>query len=239
MNRKIINLNHRDTEAQRKNKFKKTLCLSASVAFYMLLLLADSANANECKLMEPDVLKRYIENKSDNMFLFDVRPRFDSDMKRKFDLSTNMKRIPRTMWLSINDIEKELVGKGGEFIGKDIILIVENTESAESVCRDMLKKGYGIRNIYVLKGGIEKWDGPVAEDITTVKCKIITSRELINIIKSNREVEIIDQRQEEEYHDGHIPGARFEDRRGGNVMRPSIKLRLQLMERIKKWEKEN
>src|SRR3989338_3851971 len=173
----------------------------------MLLLFADNVNAAGCTLLEPAVLKRYIENKSYNMFLFDVRPRFDSDMKRKFDLSTNMKRIPRTMWLSINDIEKELVGKGGEFIGKDVILIGENTESAESVCRDMMKKGYGIRNIYVLKGGIEKWDGPVAEDITTVKCKIITSRELINIIKSNREVEIIDQRQEEEDHDGHIPAA--------------------------------
>src|SRR3989338_3865022 len=213
MNRKIINLNHRDTEAQRNKQIKpflKSLCLSASVAFSMLLLLADSVNAKECTLLEPAVLKRYIGNKSiRNMLIFDVTPRYDIDGKRKFDLSTDRRRIPWTIWASVEDIEKELVGKGGEFIGKDIILIGENTESAESVCRDMMKKDYGIRNIYILKGGMEKLDGPVLDDFTKSECRIITSRELINIMKANKNVEIMDQRQADEYHEGHIPGARF------------------------------
>ncbi|HAP66727.1 MAG TPA: hypothetical protein DCQ99_02700 [Nitrospinae bacterium] len=243
MNRKIINLNHRDTEAQRNKQIKpflKSLCLSASVAFSMLLLLADNVNAAGCTLLEPAVLKRYIGNKSiRNMLIFDVTPRYDIDGKRKFDLSTDRRRIPWTIWASVEDIEKELVGKGGEFIGKDIILIGENTESAESVCRDMMKKDYGIRNIYILKGGMEKWDGPVLDDFTKSECRIITSRELINIMKANKNVEIIDQRQADEYHEGHIPGARFEDRRGGSMMRPSIKSRLQKQERSKKWEQEN
>lgn len=245
MNITIINLNHRATEALRNKQIKpfksflKSLCLSASVAFSMLLLLADSVNAKECILMEPEVLKRYIEKKSYDMFMFDVRPRFDDiNMKRKFDLSTNMKRIPRTMWLSLEDIEKEFGGKVEELIGKDVILIGEDTESAKSVCRDMIKKDYGIRNIYVLKGGIEKWDGPVAEDITTVKCKMITSRELMDIMKSDKKVEIIDQRQAEEYHEGHIPEARLEGREVSD-MRPSIKFRLQKMKRHKKWGQEN
>jgi len=243
MNRKIINLNHRAAEAQRNKQIKpflKSLCLSASVAFSMLLLLADNVNAAGCTLLEPAVLKRYIGNKSiRNMLIFDVTPRYDIDGKRKFDLSTDRRRIPWTIWASVEDIEKELVGKGGEFIGKDIILIGENTESAESVCRDMMKKDYGIRNIYILKGGMEKWDGPVLDDFTKSECRIITSRELINIMKANKNVEIIDQRQADEYHEGHIPGARFEDRRGGSMMRPSIKSRLQKQERSKKWEQEN
>lgn len=39
MNRKKTNINRRDTEAQRKNKLKKSLCLRASLFFSILLLL--------------------------------------------------------------------------------------------------------------------------------------------------------------------------------------------------------
>ena len=243
MNRKIINLNHRDTEAQRNKQIKpflKSLCLSASVAFSMLLLLADNVNAAGCTLLEPAVLKRYIGNKSiRNMLIFDVTPRYDIDGKRKFDLSTDRRRIPWTIWASVEDIEKELVDKVEELIDKDVILVGEDTESAVRVCKYLMLKDYGIRNIYILKGGMEKWDGPVLDDFTKSECRIITSRELINIMKANKNVEIIDQRQADEYHEGHIPGARFEDRRGGSMMRPSIKSRLQKQERSKKWEQEN
>lgn len=223
----------------------KNLCLSVSkirflffVFFSFLIslifLIADSVNAKECTIMEPEVLKRYIENKSYNMVMFDVRQQFNLNMMRKFD--TNMKRIMMAIPASLKDIEKELVGKVEELIGKDVILIGEDTESAISVCRYMMKKDYGIRNIYVLKGGMEKWDGPVREDFLKVECELITSRELMNIMKSNRKVEIIDNRPAEEYYDGHIPGARWEGRGREQL---SIKKYLQELERRKKWEQEN
>jgi 3-mercaptopyruvate sulfurtransferase SseA len=245
MNRTINNLNHRATEAQRNKQIKsvksflKSLCLSASAAFSMLLL-AGRANAIECKIMEPEALKKAIKNKSAyNMVMIDVATRFDSAGRRKFDLRTDRRRIPWTIWASVEEIEKELVGRVEELVDKDVVLVGDNTESAKNACNYMIKKDYGIRNIYILKGGMEKWDGPVLEDFTKIECKMIISRDLINIIKSDRKVEIIDQRQAEEYHEGHIPGARFEDRRGGSMMRPSMRFRLQKQERRKKWEQEN
>lgn len=223
---------------------KKSCLLPLITSCFLLLtscfLFVESVNAKECKIIEPEVLKRSIENKTYNTVIFDVSPRFDNiNMKRKFDLSTNRNRIPRTIWTSIKDIEKELVGRVDELIGKDVFFVGEDTASAESACRYMMKKDYGIRNFYVLKGGLEKWDGPLAGDILKVECKMINSPELINIIKSNKEVKIIDQRSADEYHEGHIPGARLEGREGSNKMRPSLKSRLQKAERFKKWEQEN
>lgn len=205
----------------------KSLCLSASVAFSMLLLLADTVNAKECILMEPEVLKKFIANRMIyNFVIFDVRPQFD----------VKMKYIEGATPAPLVDIEKEFVGKVDELIGKDVIIVGANTESAESVCRYMMKKDYGIRNIYVLKGGMEKWDGPVREDFSNIECDMITSRELINRIKSNKKVEIIDKRTADEYHQGHIPTAILKDSKDRN---PSLKSRLQKREMRIKREQEN
>ena len=181
------------------NSSIRVICVQVFVLSLFFFIVA-SVNAKECTIMEPEVLKRYIENKTIfNMVMFDVRPQFDQKMRR----------ITRTIPASFDNIKKELVGKVNELVNKDVILIGEDTESAESVCRYMMKKDYGIRNIYVLKGGMEKWDGPVAVDISEVECELITSRELINIMKSNRKFEIIDKRPADEYYEGHIPGARL------------------------------
>ncbi|MEK7846682.1 MAG: rhodanese-like domain-containing protein [Nitrospinota bacterium] len=234
-------INYEEETRSKKQEARKNLASCLLLLAYLflplascLLLLVNSVSAKECTIMEPEVLKRYIENKSYNMVMFDVRQQFNLNMMRKFD--TNMKRIMMAIPASLKDIEKELVGKVEELIGKDVILIGEDTESAISVCRYMMKKDYGIRNIYVLKGGMEKWDGPVREDFLKVECELITSRELMNIMKSNRKVEIIDNRPAEEYYDGHIPGARWEGRGREQL---SIKKYLQELERRKKWEQEN
>ena len=200
---------------------------------FMFLLLADNVNAAGCTLLEPEALKKAIENKSIyEMIIFDVRPRYTPDSKRRFDIETNMKRIPSSLWAPREKIELDLVGKVEELIDKNVILVGENTESAESVCRFMMKKDYGIRNIYVLKGGMEKWDGPVKEDITKVECEMITSRELMNMMKSGKNVEIIDKRSDDEYHEGHIPSAVLQP---GEIRQPSLKYLIRKREwRIKR-----
>lgn len=200
-------------------------------------VFADRVNAKECNLIEPEALKRAIDNRSIyNMIIFDVRPRYTPDSKRRFDLQTNAKRIPSSLWAPPEKIELDLVGKVEELIDKNVILVGEDTESAERVCRFMMKKDYGIRNIYVLKGGMEKWDGPVKEDITKVKCETITSRELMNMIKSNKKVEIIDKRSADEYHEGHIPGSEL---RTGEMRQPTLKYLIQKRERRIKRAREN
>jgi len=179
--------------------------------------------------MEPEVLKRYIKNGTIyNMVILDIRPQFDQKMRR----------ITRAIPASFDNIKKELVGKVGELIGKDVILIGEDTKSEESVCRYMMTKDFGIRNIYVLKGGMEKWDGPIAEDISEVECELITSRELINIMKSNRKFEIIDKRPADEYYEGHVPEAKLESG-GGRGQFSTIEKYLRELERRKKWEQES
>lgn len=200
-------------------------------------VLADSVNAKECSLIEPEVLKKAILNKSIyDMLIFDVRPRYTPDSKRRFDLETNMKRIPSSILAPLEKIELDLVGKVEEFSDKNLILVGEDTESAESVCRFMIKKDYGIRNIYVLKGGMEKWDGPVKEDITKVECDVITSRGLMNMMKSGRKVEIIDKRSADEYHEGHIHGSEL---RTGEMREPTLKYLIQKRERRIKRAREN
>lgn len=219
-----------------RNKKPEKSCLLLLITSCLLLLvscffLVDSVNAKECAIMEPDVLKKYINNGTIyKMFVFDIRPQFDMKMKR----------IARAIPASLEDIKNELVDKVDELIGKDIVLVGEDTESAKNVCKYMITKDYGIRNIYVLKGGMEKWDGPIAEDFSKVECKLITSGELINIIKANRKIEIIDKRPAEEYHEGHIPEARLGRMGGsGNKEQFSIKKNLRELDKRKKWEQEN
>jgi len=210
-------------------QFPFVFCL---YVFASMLLLVGSANANECKLMEPKVLKKYIENGTIyNMVVIDVRQEHD----------IKMKRIVRAIPATFDNIKKELVSRVGELIGKNVILIGEDTKSAESVCSYMIKKDYGIRNIFVLKGGMEKWDGPILDDISNVGCEVITSQQLKKIMKSNRKVEIIDKRPSEEYYEGHIPEAKLEGGWGNQfpINKFSIKNFLQELERRKKWEKEN
>jgi len=204
------------------NSSIRVICVQVFVLSLFFFIVA-SVNAKECTIMEPEVLKRYIENKTIfNMVMFDVRPQFDQKMRR----------ITRTIPASFDNIKKELVGKVNELVNKDVILIGEDTESAESVCRYMMKKDYGIRNIYVLKGGMEKWDGPVKEDITKVECEMITSRELMNMMKSGKNVEIIDKRSDDEYHEGHIPSAVLQP---GEIRQPSLKYLIRKREwRIKR-----
>lgn len=200
---------------------KKSCLLPLITSCFLLLtscfLFVESVNAKECKIIEPEALKRAIENKSIyEMIIFDVRPFYTHDSKRRFDLETNVKRIPSSLWAPLEKIELDLVGKVEELVDRNVILVGENTESAENVCRFMMKKDYGIRNIYVLKGGMEKWDGPVKEDITKVRCETITSRELMNMMKSGRKIEIIDKRSADEYHEEHIPGAVLQTGEGRN-----------------------
>lgn len=215
--------------------------LPLALASCLLFLIADTVNAKECSLMGPEVLKKYIRNgtiNNMNMLMFDIRPRSRQG-------NPDWKYIARTIPAPLSIIKRELVGKVKELIGKDVILVGENTKSAESVCGYMIKKDYGIRNIYVLKGGVEKWNGPVMdyESASKVECKSITPWRLMDMMKSNRKVkvEIIDKRPSEKYYEGHIPGARLEKtgREQEKIIQDSIKRSLQELEMSIKWEQEN
>ena len=227
----VIKIKSRKQKARSKKKSYILLLITSCILLLTsCFLFVENVNAKECSLIEPEVLKKAIKNKSIyDMVILDVAPKYDIDGRRKFDLRTNRRRIPSSIWAPLEDIKREFTGKVDELIDKYVILVGEDTESAENVCKYMMKKDYGARNIYVLKGGMEKWDGPVKEDFTKVECKMITSRELINMIKSDRKIEIIDKRPENEYHEAHIPGAGSE--RDATAMdRPLIRFLLKKRE---------
>ncbi len=189
-------------------KMKKIFLMSFSLVYLVTVFCVSpseasgEANKKECIPMEAEVMSKSYEDNlahSGMMYIFDVRSR--SAMK-------NGKRIPMVMRISDVMFQSDAVYEIEDWKGKDIFLVGEDTESAVKACRTMIEKKYDVANIYVLKGGMKEWKGPVmTNQFKDVSCEGLSSPELVNIMNSNRKVDIVDLRSSKDYLDGHIPGA--------------------------------
>lgn len=175
-----------------------------SFVFFVVnqVFVPSSSEASECILIEPEDMKMRYENRSirlNDMFIFDVRP---------YMIANKGKRIPMSMAITYESIENELAYEIEVWKGKDIYLVGEDTESTESFCKAMLEKNYPIDDIYVLKGGMNTWNGPIISGkFEDVKCEEIDLHELSEIKNSERKIEFVDIRSLQDYEKGHIPGA--------------------------------
>ena len=70
------------------------------------------------------------------------------------------------------------------------------------------KESYAAKDIYVLKGGMNAWEGPIITGkFEDVNCEEINLEELLGLKDSERKVEFVDIRSLIDYEKGHIPGA--------------------------------
>lgn len=160
------------------------------------------AEASECILIEPDEMKRRYEDKSillNDMFIFDIRP---------YMIANKGKRIPMSMAITYESLENELAYEIEVWKGKDLYLVGEDTKSTESFCKAMVEKKYPIDDIYVLKGGMNAWNGPIITGkFEDVKCEEIDLQKLLSLKDSEGKIEFVDMRSLQDYEIGHIPGA--------------------------------
>jgi len=166
------------------------------------VFVPSSSEASECILIEPEDMKMRYEDRAillNDMFIFDVRP---------YITANKGKRIPMSMAITYESLENELTYEIEVWKGKDLYLVGEDTESTENFCKVMLKKNYPIDDIYVLKGGMNAWNGPVITgNFEDVKCEEIDLLEISGLNNSNRKIEYVDMRSLQDYVKGHIPGA--------------------------------
>lgn len=160
------------------------------------------AEASECILIEPEDMKMRYEDREillNDMFIFDVRP---------YMIANKGKRIPMSMAITYKSLENELAYEIEVWKGKDIYLVGDDTESTEKFCKAILEKKYPIDDIYVLKGGMNTWNGPVITGkFEDVKCEDIDLQEVSGLNNSERKIEFVDIRSRQDYEKGHIPGA--------------------------------
>ena len=179
-------------------------CFFVSFLFFVVnqVFVPSSSEASECILIEPEDMKMRYEDRAillNDMFIFDVRP---------YIIANKGKRIPMSMAITYESLENELAYEIEVWKGKDIYLVGEDAESTESFCKAMLKKKYPIDDIYVLKGGMKSWNGPVITGkFEDVICEEIDLQDVLNLKDSERKVEFVDMRSLNDYENGHIPGA--------------------------------
>jgi len=168
----------------------------------LLVFFASSSEASECILIEPEDMKMRYEDRAillNDMFIFDVRP---------YMIANKGKRIPMSMAITYESLESELAYEIEVWKGKDIYLVGGDTESTDSFCKAMLKKKYPIDDIYVLKGGMNAWEGPIITGkFEDVKCEEIDLQGVSGLENSEKKVEFVDIRSLQDYEKGHIPGA--------------------------------
>src|SRR3990167_6396372 len=168
----------------------------------LLVFFASSSEASECILIEPEDMKMRYEDRAillNDMFIFDTRP---------YMIANKGKRIPMSMAITYESLENELTYEIEVWKGKDLYLVGEDTESTENFCKAMLKKNYPIDDIYVLKGGMKAWNGPIITgNFEDVKCEEIDLLEISGLNNSNRKIEYVDMRSLQDYEKGHIPSA--------------------------------
>jgi rhodanese-related sulfurtransferase len=188
----------------KKILFKSSIFFFVSFVFFLVnqIFVPTSSEASECILIEPDEMKRRYEDRAillNDMFIFDIRP---------YMKANKGKRIPMSMGITYESIENELVYEIEVWKGKDVYLVGEDTESTENFCKAMLKKDYPIDDIYVLKGGMNAWNGPVIKGkFEDVSCEEIDLEDVIELKNMERKVEFVDIRSLTDYEKGHIPGA--------------------------------
>ncbi len=179
-------------------------CFFVSFMFFVVnqVFVPSSSEASECILIEPEDMRMRYEDRAillNDMFIFDVRP---------YIIANKGKRIPMSMAITYESLENELAYEIEVWKGKDIYLVGEDTESTENFCKDMLKKNYPIDDIYVLKGGMNAWNGPIITGkFEEVMCEEIDLQDVLNLKGLEKKVEFVDMRSMQDYEKGHIPGA--------------------------------
>lgn len=177
-------------------------CIILLVFILFTPFLISSLEASECILIEPEDMRMRYEDKSillNDMFIFDIRP---------YMIANKGKRIPMSMAITYESMENEHAYEIDVWKGKDIYLVGEDTESTETFCKVMLKKKYPIDDIYVLKGGMDAWNGPViTSKFEDMKCEEIDLQEVSGLKNSDKKIEFVDMRSLQDYEKGHIPGA--------------------------------
>ena len=159
-------------------------------------------NGKECKAIESDEMQRRYENKHllfDNMFIFDIRP---------LAAAVKGKSIPFVKQTNIDMFRVKYINNVEMWKGKDVYLVGEDTESTKSFCEEMIKKDYGVNDIYYLKGGIDVWNGPIRMPFKEVQCEGLDLHEIKKRMEEGQKVYIIDWRYPDDfYNGGHIPGS--------------------------------
>lgn len=181
---------------------KRILMISFLAITLFITFLSTLSDASECILIEPEDMKMRYEDRSillNDMFIFDIRP---------YMIANKGKRIPMSMAITYDSLENEHAYEIEVWKGKDLYLVGEDTESTESFCKDMLEKNYPIDDIYVLKGGMNAWNGPViTSKFEDMKCEEIDFIEVSGLKNTERKIEFVDMRSLQDYEKGHIPGA--------------------------------
>ncbi len=161
----------------------------------------DAGKKKDCILMEPEVMEKHYEDKPflyDNMFLFDIRP-YSTAMKGKI---IPLAKLVSPVIFKVKHLYNIKIWKG-----KDVYLVGEDTESTVNFCKEMIAMNYGIDDVYVLKGGMDAWNGPVVGRFGDAACEGMTPQMLGNLRNSGRKIHIIDTRHPDAFKGAHIPGA--------------------------------
>ncbi|MEK7846683.1 MAG: rhodanese-like domain-containing protein [Nitrospinota bacterium] len=181
---------------------KRILMISFLAVSLFIIFLSTLSEASECILIEPEEMKKRYEDRSillNDMFIFDTRP---------YMIANKGKRIPMSMAITYESLENKLAYEIEVWKGKDLYLVGEDTESTKSFCKAIVEKKYPIDDIYVLKGGMNTWDGPIITGkFEDVKCEEIDLQKLLNLKDSEGKIEFVDMRSIQDYERGHIPGA--------------------------------
>lgn len=195
----------RKFKAQRVKRITFTFQLSALIlgilgTYYRVY--AQEKKGKECIPIEADEMQRRYENKPflfDNMFIFDLRPYAVGEKVRGIPF---VKRTNRDMF-KVKYIYNIKLWKG-----KDVYLVGKDTESTKSFCEEMIRKDYGVNDIYYLKGGTDTWKGAIMVPWEEVECEGLGLRELTKMKDAGQKVYLIDWRYPKDfYNGGHIPGS--------------------------------
>ncbi len=182
-------------------KIKAIFILFLLLFSFVQFVSAEEVQKKECIHIDAKIMLKYFEDKPyaiDNMFIFDIRP---------YPVAMKGKRMILTKLISRDIFNVKYMHTVKLWKGKDVFLVGANTQSTEEFCREMIKMNYGVDDIYVLKGGMDTWKGPVVGRFNDTECTGIGSDKLREIIDSGRKIYIIDWRTPEDFRKGHLPGA--------------------------------
>ncbi len=160
----------------------------------------DEQKKKKCVPVEPEeMLKRFSDESYflKYMYIFDIRP---------YRVVTKGKQVQQSRLIGLNTLDSAAMYRIN-WRGRNAYLVGENTDSAMGFCSQMIGRDFITEDIYVLKGGINAWTGPLYPRFDAVKCGVLTYSEVVSIMDSGRIVEFVDLRSRKNFNKGHIPDA--------------------------------